>query len=67
MLFRSPSDPPRFMRQGKAELVHDNIKKGESEPHLSKLTPVFHHFSSVASKQLSALSHLGCNCEAGGS
>ena len=30
-----------------------------------KLTSMFHHFPRVNPKQLSALAHLGCTCEAG--
>ena len=48
------------MQQGKPSYVHYIIWQGEAELHILELTSVFHHLSSVGTKQLCALAHLGC-------
>ena len=67
-------------RRGKAEVRILNLKttwsefqkasqtateQGKAKLRILKLASVFDHLSSVGPKQLCALAHLGCTCEAG--
>ena len=65
MHFGSPSDSWDPCGKAKPSYVQYIIRQGEAELCILELTSVFHQFPSVGPKQMCALAHLGCTCEAG--
>ena len=57
--------PLGSMSQGEVKIHSLQYSARQSRAAYIKLTSVFHHLPSVGPKQLCALAHLGCTCEAG--